>query len=216
MQKEHEKMKDNWTKFEEEFSKIISPEESKNKLDDRVSSKNAELINLFENEFEREIVCLSGDAKVKKQNEKPTKIQEIKDRINVMESEQVAKDQVFAAINDDTSGKKYAERAREREVERILLLRRLKLEKEKEWLEKSKTARASEPVLYRSHGPNSYSASKRPKSGNSHQKETDPKPWNAWQVEKSQFLLSASRSIGVLRASSKSDGFRYDAFQPVS
>ena len=223
MQEEHRNMKNDWEKFEGDLRKIITTAERKNELEKRDNEKKKELINIIEKELDREIACLSGNEKAKKKAARPTN-QEIEKMIEqAIEPKQDQNDQELVQSTaqgeekeeEVASVKKDAERANKKEVARILYLRSWKLENDKEWLEKSKTARASEPRLYRSHGPNSYSASKRPKSANSHQREIDPKPWNAWQVEKSQFLLSASRSIGVLRASSKSEGFRFDAFQPV-
>ena len=211
MDEQYEEMKKNMKNFEEELSKQTTPGDREKVLANQFTKTKEDLINHFEDEFDRKISRLSGYEKAKKEAEKTTKIQEIQDN----EAEQEKKDQMVAQINDETSATKYAERAKEREIDIILFIRHLKLEKENDRLEESKTARASEPVLYRSRGPNSYSASKQHKSANTHQSEADPKPWNAWQVEKSKFLLSASRSIGMLRTSKRSAGFRFDAFQAV-
>ena len=186
------------------------------------ADRDAKYIEQFSSELEREInKCLPGEEKTQKETEKPNKIAEMVAMFKAMEEEQDKLDMQLPAyfvenkITAADQKKIYDEREMERETARIRLLRGLKVEREKELQKKCQTVRARDPMLYRSQGLNSILASNRRTPGNKQQVEADPKPWNAWQVEKPQFLLSASRSIGMLRASRRSTGFRFDAFQSV-
>ena len=163
---------------------------------------------------------MRDEEKRQKEAEIANKIAEMEAKFRTMEEEQDRLDMelpaYFAANKITFADQKniFDEREREREAERIRLLRAHKVDKEKELQKRCQTVRARDPLLYRSQGRNSNPASSSRNPADS-QQESDPKPWHAWQVEKPQFLLSASRSIGVLRVTSRSAGFRFDAFQAV-